>query len=207
MKTTVYKKMISQILPNLQEGDSLAWRGSSMLAKIIRWADNNSYYNHVDGIVYKDPSLRYWRVIRSWNGGVEDISLYQALESYDKEGNDVCIIRPSCKTEQIKKRISWLKEKVGNNKGYDHKLLLLHLLWLKGNKFLSKFGLSLSEVFLYKFDNKNKYVCSELYQWSCVEVGLEEFKKDKLMTPQNAVDVTKINGKTLCDTKFKLRKI
>ena len=185
--TPLQKKFYKKILFSLKEGDSLAWRGTGLLAKGIQWADN-AYYNHVDGTVYKCNKSHQWRVIRSWYGGVEDVPLVRALADYDKgKGADICIIRPIVSAEQTKQRIKWLKEQVGNNRGYDHKLLLLHLLYLKGNKFLSKFGIKLSEKFLYKFDNENRYVCSELFQWSMIEIGDESFRSEALVTPNDVV--------------------
>ena len=186
MTTAIWKKFYGIIIPSLREGDTLAWRGTRLIAKGIAWADD-AYYTHTDGIVYRDPKSYQWRVIRSWHNGVEDIPLSRAFADYNSDGADVCIIRPLVKPEIHKKRLEWLKDQVGNNKGYDHKLLLLHLLYLKGNRFLSKFGVRLSETFLYKFDNENKYVCSELFQWSIIEVGISDYSEDKLLTPNDAV--------------------
>ena len=168
------EKFETYIKPLLKTGDALLFRGTGIVANGIQWADN-AYWNHVEAVVFKGVD-GVWYSVGSWKDGVRKIELDKLIEIYNS--GDCAIVRPLISDDMKKARVNWCLDMVDENKGYDHRKLLLHLLCSK---------LKVPEFLAYKFDNHKKFVCSELFGESCRVVGMTTYKDDVMLTPQDIV--------------------
>ena len=178
----VIDKYNEQIRPNLKDGDALLCRGVGFFSKAIQWADD-AYYSHVVAHVYQDGNR--WFGIQAWDKGIEVKPISQIIN--EAAQGDVCILRLEDTESQVHTRKMFCLDKVYRNEGYDKKLIILELLKLKMN---------VPEWMLYKFDNPNKYDCSQLFQQSSLTSDHREYLSERLFTPQDAVRLMLRDGST-----------
>lgn len=159
----------SQVRDQIKTGDIILYRGSSFLAKAIRFFDN-CYYNHV-GIAYVHEESGRVLTLDMWTGGLDFVPLSRRMEGYQ----DFCILRPKKSMPCLKGAIyDCLKTWDGRNIEYDHFLLLRIAIWKKTGINLTCLGSS------------KKYVCSEFVREEYTNLlNYKMYEKIKLITPED----------------------
>lgn len=155
-----------------KDGDILVFRGTSLLARLIRFFDDGAYYNHT-GVVYWNRGRL--EMIDAWYGGVEKVPASKRVRQYRK--GDFCVIRPSSlfSPGYVDDGLMEINKRWQAETKY-HYLMLLRIALIK------KTGIDLTRL-----SKRTRTICSFLTRDYTNEVGIECYKYLHLITPHDFV--------------------
>lgn|GEM_PF-3312061 len=188
-----------------KDGDILLWNGNSLMAKLIRFFDDNYVDN--EGNKVKDPayythsSLVYWgrgqRLLNadSWYNGITVVPASHRIDVY----RDFCVLRPKMdhlKPEQVLAQMdhalnSALK-KWDANIPYDYFTTLRVAI-------IKKTGIDITGL-----GKRSKFICSEYTQRFTLELGIQDYFRGEnaIFTPQDHLRFEQGSFELLFDDKL-----
>ncbi len=163
-----------------QDGDIILWRGHGIMPGLIRFFDS-SYIND-EGHKVKDmayfthSSIVYWgrgdrlHNADSWYNGITVVPASHRVEIY----YDFCVLRPiDISIDQIEHGLNFALQKWDANIPYDYFMLPRIAL-------IKKTGIDLTGL-----GKKAHYICSEFTQQFSLKLGIKDFFRKELFTPQD----------------------
>ena len=157
------------IREEIKDGDILLYRGNGLMSKLIRYFDDNASWSHIG--IAKWVGKRLF-TIEMWDYGIEFIPLSRRIDSY----TDFSIIRPvNINPQIIDAGLDATLGLVEKDEQYDY-LMLLRIAILK------KTGIN-----LVKLKEKHTFICSELAQYFCNQIGVTCYENLSPITPQDFI--------------------
>lgn len=171
---------------NAKDGDILLWKGNSFLSRAIRFFDDR--YINDEGEKVKDPavwnhtSLVYWgrgerlHNADSWFNGITVVPASHRLDSYV----DFCVLRPYMEhvvhpESQIEEALKFVLDEWKANVPYDYFTLPRIAL-------IKRTGIDITGL-----GKKAHYICSEFTQAFTLRLGIDDYHRRELFTPQDHI--------------------
>lgn len=187
----------SEYRKHAKDGDIILWRGNSITSRLIRYFDD--FYINDEGDKIKDPayythsSIVYFgkfgrlKNTESWYNGITVVPASHRVEIY----TDFCVLRPKNVSKvQIDHALRQALKKWDTNIPYDY-FTLLRLAIIK------KTGIDLTGL-----GKKAHYICSEFTQKYSLDLGIKDFYRRVLFTPQDHLRLNKDGFEVLFDDKL-----
>ena len=165
-----------------KDGDILLWRGTSLLARSIRFFDD--HYIDDNGNKIKDPayythsSLVYWgrgerlHNADSWSNGITVVPASYRVDYY----KDFCVLRPKVDNHAaIEDGINFALNKWQAHIPYD-------FFTLPRIALVKKTGIDISHL-----GSRSKFICSEFTKEFSLRIGVEDYFRRELFTPQDHI--------------------
>jgi hypothetical protein len=166
------------IRDQIKDGDMLLYHGKSLLAKSIQYFDD-AHFNHIG--IAKWVGKRLF-TIEMWNKGIDFIPLSRRMNTYI----DFSVIRPNdVNPKLIQDGLDATLGLFESDEQYDY-LMLLRIAILK------KTGVNLVNL-----KEKNTFICSELAQYFCNQIGVTCYEKISPITPQDFIRHIYLNQITI----------
>lgn len=180
-----------------KDGDILLWRGQGIMSRTIRFFDDN-YVNDLglkieDKAYYTHSSLVYWgkggrlHNADSWYNGITVVPASHRVEIY----TDFCVLRPkNIADSQIEHALNQALKKWDANIPYDY-FLLPRIAVVK------KTGIDITGL-----GKKKLNICSEFTQEFSLTLGIKDYYRKELFTPQDHLRLNEGSFEVLFDDKI-----
>lgn len=187
---TILEKYNS-IKDNLKNGDIILFRGSAFISKSIEFFDH-AYFSHSGVILKTDDQL--FILDSTFDKKVNGVEVDFLINTIKSEV-DFCVLRPKTNIKQtsVSGIITTINEATIRNalsKAIEQ--------GIEGFKYNFWFYLQFLIYRFFKWDetsitSKHAYVCSQFVQFYTDQLGINEYRADKLITPEDIYNLRNPN--------------